>query len=91
MEYQAQYDQRRRTVVNEKCDAHSGLEEKFKALDEKLDDHKEQLDRIENKLTARSERLSAIDSEITNIKLMVIGCYAYITLIAGWLYLHINK
>ena len=77
--------------MEKQCKAHSGLEEKFNALGEKLDDHKEQLNRIENKLMDRSERMSAIDSEISGIRLIVIGAYAYITMVAGWLYFHVTK
>jgi len=75
----------------ERCAAHSGLEEKLIAIDEKLDDHKNHLIRIESRLLERSERLSAIDSEMNGVKNMVIGAFAFITLVAGWLYYHITK
>ena len=75
----------------ERCSAHSGIEEKLVAITDKLDDHKNQLNRIEDRLLERSQRLAAIDSEMGGNKNMIVGCFAYATLIAGWLYYHISK
>lgn len=75
----------------EYCPAHSGIEEKFKAIEDRLDDHKKQLNRIEDKLTSKDERLGAIGSEVVSNRNMIYGAYSLIVIVCGWIFYHINK